>query len=364
MQKITDTLPIPSVSSIDSNSSSSACRKIALSIIDQQSPTGKRKSSPSSITIELDPPNTSTYSLNASLTEERLTIVFKNVLEIPLKFIGAGRFSNVYECVEIPNQTRLEESLPNKEIVIKILQPQYRQKDDLFALLKGEKKELARTMIEKSILQYNQMERLFQERPPEDRPFVRFYNPENAFERGYSIFEKVTPITDSPVWDSDVLFEDLNDFQKKTYNTLLELILEDRLHQKRRLLYLALSDFEDKQKNQELAEQCRLELDLKWNNLGFRVKNNGEIQLVLLDIANTPIESGIGINEPGLDRNTESLCSGLHPNKSISIALKEKKIALLSSLSNDDRYYEILLKKKRQLKTIEKELLKNQIKLN
>jgi len=286
----------------------------------------------------------SPYTIESKKINETLKINLKNKETIELQQVGSGSFSKVYMCSK--NQPTLIQEIPNDQLVVKVLHEWHCGKTDPSLDWLNIDTDQSTIMLEKAMAQYEKLKNLFKDRAPEDLPFIFFYNPNEALNCGYSLYEKIQPLEASPIWDSTTPFEHLSDPQKKAYNSLLEMILVNKLYNQLNILLHDLasqcSSEAEKKAYHDLAESFRLELDLKWNNLGLREKENGEKQLVLMDLANSHIEEGIAHDAPHSSRNVELICSGSpkKPNLSIMKALQENQIAILESKQNlQDPYY-------------------------
>jgi hypothetical protein len=289
------------------------------------------------------------YTLRAELIRNFMKIQFvDNMPPVSLEPLGQGTFSEVFSLKNEGLDAPAVRGIPNDQLVIKILHPHHCERLDIESTLSKSPIHSCVNMIQTAIEQHQKLFDIFKSREPKKIPLTYFYNPKQVLKCGYSLYEKVIPIEDVPssaIWDSSLLFKNLSDPQKKTYNSMLELILIDKVQSTTVSLlgYFASKNPPGKERTfyKNIIKDHQLHLDLKWNNFGFRQNSPNDFQLVLIDDVNIPVEHGLS----GVSISREALCAGPsgQPNHNIELAFLNNEIALLDDIPDiNDRYYELL----------------------
>lgn len=181
-----------------------------------------------------------------------------------LNLIGSGAFSNVYSEEFDDISSFYQTEIP---IVVKILK-RSRLAVDTYTSPKKENEgiitlhQTGEDKIAIALYQYDLACDFFNQ--DTIRPIVKIYNEENALSCGYTVVEKVTPLTESP-WKNIVSLEAMTPQQKQDLESAIQLM---RLDNHLRSLY---------ENGNKISA-----LDIKLTNLGRNT--NGD--LVLLDYVN------------------------------------------------------------------------------
>lgn len=297
----------------------------------QTSLTMQRSSSSASIEST---PDSGMYSEAANLIEGSRSIMIgeKKVGLIPLlDHTGKqakGTFSRVWQISETDDEGNLTPSLTadfaNEDLVVKIL--------------RGHHRENAKRYIERSFTQYNFLQKLFAERGVEDPPIVTLCNKkEEAVICGYTLAEKVTPLTQMP-WDSTTRITSFNEEQKDVIDRLKMLLEANMILKKASEEEVATLERNGVSVYKLEARRVLSELDLKVDNLGINKRG----RIVLLDYVNTRFTLGslvdsyprrLSGNNPYVEMELKAYQTGLKGDSPLVPALVTPDAASLEQFS-------------------------------
>ena len=209
----------------------------SLKIADPDDPVSASNDSASAVSSSISDSDERLMGLIFRINDTKSISLPRSRIIFTLTWIAGGRFSHVYTAKE------------NPDVVIKTPK-----------ILRNiaEKIQCAITQYEELLIGFNQNGAIEEK----DLPFVKLLNTKDAAEVGYSIVEKVTPLSEADLlWSPTDSIGTFTQQQKDDYSAILDLLLYNDL----------------------MKTLKKPELDLKLNNLGRRSSG----QLVLLDYANT-----------------------------------------------------------------------------